>query len=106
MGENVIQYLSNLFARIIFKDKDNKEVLRAETSDYFDELEIIASDNYITFTSDSTGEQAKKSVKVGLDVKLLESQSGMKMYCYEGSEEGHVVFSYSPPSSESKQGGN
>ena len=104
MEGNVIQYLSNLFTKIIFKNSSKEEVLRAETSDYFDELEIIANDDYITFASDSTGEEAKKSVRIGLDVELLESQSGMKMYCYEESgEDGHIIFSYSPPSSGSQE---
>lgn len=105
MEGNVIQYLSNLFAKIIFKDKNNKEILRAETSDYFDELEIIANDDYITFESGATEEMSPvKSVKIGLNIDSLENNSGIKMYCYKDSkEDGHVIFSYSPPSSTSQE---
>lgn len=95
MEGNIIQYLSNLFTKIVFKNKSGKEV-RAETSDYFDELEIIANDDYITFAADTTGTEPVKGVKIGLDVGKLETVSGIKMYCYDKGD-GHIEFSYTAP---------
>ena len=97
MEGNIVQYLSNLFTKIVFKNKDNTVITQAETSDYFDQLEIIAGDDYITFSPEPTGSQSPvKSVKISLDTDTLKNTSEIKMYCHDPENDGHIVFSYSP----------
>lgn len=50
MIERTINYLSNLFTRINFKNKNDTNIVQVGTDDYFDQLEI-EGDDWIKFNT-------------------------------------------------------
>jgi len=103
-----INYLSNLFSKFLFRNKNNNSVVNAETNDYFDTLELIG-DDWIEFEGQVNSE-ASTNRTVNIKHKTISTSnsdyideaghvinpSGLKLYIIDKGA-GNIIFSYEKP---------